>query len=100
VKAFNQLPAGTLAAQVSAGQGKRVVFISSNSSEANSQITRFADRLGLSAVELGRIDEGGRLIEAPNALGPPVVSSEKTTLSGGAGLAGDAPGADGQNRGC
>jgi predicted dinucleotide-binding enzyme len=43
-----------------------MVFISSNSSEASSQITRFADRLGLSAVELGRIDEGGRLIEAPS----------------------------------
>jgi predicted dinucleotide-binding enzyme len=68
VKAFNHLPANTLAAQVPAGQGKRVVFISSNSHEASAQIAHLAKALGLSAVELGRIDEGGRLIQVPNAL--------------------------------
>lgn len=68
VKAFNQLPAQTLAAEVPSGQGKRVVFVSSDSDEASSQIAELARTLGLSPVELGRIDEGGRLIEVPGAL--------------------------------
>ncbi|MFE5140768.1 NADPH-dependent F420 reductase [Streptomyces fagopyri] len=68
VKAFNQLPAQTLAAEVPSGQGKRVVFVSSDSGEASSRIAELAGTLGLSAVELGRIDEGGRLIQVPGAL--------------------------------
>ncbi|MFF2518389.1 NADPH-dependent F420 reductase [Streptomyces sp. NPDC058086] len=68
VKAFNQLPAQTLAAEVPSGQGKRVVFVSSNSREASSQIAQLTGTLGLSAVELGRVDEGGRLIQVPDAL--------------------------------
>ncbi|MER7923059.1 NAD(P)-binding domain-containing protein [Streptomyces sp. NPDC096057] len=68
VKAFNQLPAQTLAAEVPSGHGKRVVFVSSNSEEASSQIAELTRTLGLSAVELGRIDEGGRLIQVPGAL--------------------------------
>jgi predicted dinucleotide-binding enzyme len=68
VKAFNQLPARTLAAEVPAGQGRRVVFVAGDSAEATARIARLADTLGLAAVELGRLDEGGRLIEAPHAL--------------------------------
>jgi len=68
VKAFNQLPARTLAAPVPDGQGRRVVFISSDSAGASADIAKFTEALGLSAVELGKIGEGGRLIQAPNAL--------------------------------
>ena len=68
VKAFNQLPAQVLAAPVPPGQGRRVVFISSDSPESSIQIARLAETLGLSPVELGMIGEGGRLIQAPNAL--------------------------------
>jgi len=68
VKAFNQLPAQTLAAPVPPSPGRRVVFISSDFPESSGQIAQLADALGLSAVELGRISEGGRLIEVPNAL--------------------------------
>jgi 8-hydroxy-5-deazaflavin:NADPH oxidoreductase len=68
VKAFNQLPAQTLAAAVPPTQGRRVVFISSDFPESSTQIAQLADALGLSAIELGRISEGGRLIEVPNAL--------------------------------
>jgi hypothetical protein len=68
VKAFNQLPAQTLAAPVPPAQGRRVVFISSDFPESSAQIAQLADALGLSAVELGAIGEGGRLIEVPNAL--------------------------------
>ena len=68
VKAFNQLPAQVLAAPVPAAQGRRVVFISSDSSESSAHIAQLTETLGLSPVQLGRIGEGGRLIQAPNAL--------------------------------
>ena len=45
-----------------------MVFISSDFPESSAQIAQLADALGLSAVELGAIGEGGRLIEVPNAL--------------------------------
>ncbi|MFE2716516.1 NADPH-dependent F420 reductase [Streptomyces mirabilis] len=68
VKAFNQLPAKTLAAKNPSAQSKRVLFVSSNSEDASTEVARLVEQLGLAAVELGRIDEGGRLIQAPNAL--------------------------------
>ena len=68
VKGFNQLPAQTLAAQVPDGQGRRVVFISSDSAAASADIAKLTEALGLSAVELGKVGEGGRLIQVPNAL--------------------------------
>ena len=68
VKAFNQLPAQVLAAPVPAAQGRRVVFISSDFPESSAHIAQLTETLGLSPVQLGRIGEGGRLIQAPNAL--------------------------------
>jgi len=68
VKAFNQLPANVLARPLPAGDGKTVVFIASNSSSASKEIARIAEQLGYAPVELGRVDEGGRLIQARNAL--------------------------------
>lgn len=68
VKAFNQLPANTLAAELDPELGKRVIFIATDSPEAGDRIADLVGDLGLAAVQLGRIDEGGRLIQAPNAL--------------------------------
>jgi predicted dinucleotide-binding enzyme len=68
VKAFNTLPAGTLASQLDPAAGRRVIFIATDDPEAGDRIAGLVGELGLSAVQLGRIDEGGRLIEVPNAL--------------------------------
>jgi len=68
VKAFNQLPANTLAAAVDPNLGRRVIFIATDSPGAGDQIATLVKDLGMAAVQLGRIDEGGRLIQAPNAL--------------------------------
>lgn len=68
VKAFNQLPANVLTRQLPDGDGKTVIFIASNSVSASKEISRIAKQLGYSPVELGRIDEGGRLIQARNSL--------------------------------
>jgi hypothetical protein len=68
VKAFNQLPANVLARQLAAHDGKTVIFIASNFVSASKEISRIAEMLGYSPVELGRVDEGGHLIQARNAL--------------------------------
>jgi len=68
VKAFNQLPANTLAAELDPEVGRRVIFIATDSPDAGDRVADLVGDLGLAAVQLGRIDEGGRLIQAPNAL--------------------------------
>jgi 8-hydroxy-5-deazaflavin:NADPH oxidoreductase len=68
VKAFNQLPANTLAAELDPEVGRRVIFIATDWPQAGDRVAKLVDDLGLAAVQLGRIDEGGRLIQAPNAL--------------------------------
>lgn len=68
VKAFNQLPSAILAAELDPAVGRRVIFIATDSPAAGDRIAELVDELGLAAVQLGRIDEGGRLIQAPNAL--------------------------------
>lgn len=68
VKAFNQLPASVLAAELDPGVGRRVVFVATDAPEAGERIAALVAGLGLAAVQLGRLDEGGRLIQAPNAL--------------------------------
>ena len=68
VKAFNQLPANTLQAELAPGTGRRVIFIATNDPDAGDEIAVLVETLGMAAVQLGRTDEGGRLIEAPHAL--------------------------------
>jgi predicted dinucleotide-binding enzyme len=67
VKAFNQLPVKALASPVPAG-GKRVVFVSSDHDDASAEVAKLAEQLGFAPIEVGKLDEGGRLIQAPNAL--------------------------------
>lgn len=67
VKAFNQLRWQDLLRPVPAG-GSRVVFIAGDHEDANSTVAGLAERLGFAPVDLGKIAEGGRLIQAPNAL--------------------------------
>ena len=68
VKAFNQLPANVLERELPLAHGKKVVFIASNDAPASAIIAGLAASIGFAPVELGRIDEGGRLIQARNAL--------------------------------
>jgi 8-hydroxy-5-deazaflavin:NADPH oxidoreductase len=68
VKGFNQLPANVLSRELPADDGKIVVHLASNSPDASQRVAEIAESLGYAAVELGRIDEGGRLIQARNAL--------------------------------
>jgi 8-hydroxy-5-deazaflavin:NADPH oxidoreductase len=67
VKAFNQLSVQVLSSPVPNG-GKRVVFISSDYEDASAEVVSLAEKLGFAPIEVGKIGEGGRLIQARNAL--------------------------------
>ena len=65
VKAFNHLPAGVLAQGARTPQGgRRVVFISSDDDAASTSVATLVDRLGFAPIELGKIGEGGLLVQA------------------------------------
>ena len=68
VKSFNQTAARQLAEKRPPEFGKRVVFVSSNTSAASAVVAGLCTELGFAPIELGRIDEGGVLIQARNAL--------------------------------
>jgi predicted dinucleotide-binding enzyme len=61
VKAFNTLPAAVLAQEPKTAEGKRTVFHSSNSEQATAMAAELIATLGYAPINLGRIDEGGRL---------------------------------------
>ena len=67
VKAFNQLPMKALSGPVPPG-GKRVVFIASDDEDASASVAGLTGELGFAPIEVGKISEGGRLIQARNAL--------------------------------
>ena len=64
VKGFNHLPAGTLAADPNVNGGRRVVFLSSDDDDAAGPVTALAEQLGFAPVHLGKLEEGGTLVQA------------------------------------
>jgi predicted dinucleotide-binding enzyme/polyisoprenoid-binding protein YceI len=68
VKSFNQTAARQLAEKRPSEFGRRVVFVSSNDSAASALVAGLCTDLGFAPIELGRIDQGGVLIQARNAL--------------------------------
>lgn len=64
VKAFNHLPAGVLAQGAATQGGRRVVFISSDDDTASASVASLVKQLGFAPVELGKLDEGGLLVQA------------------------------------
>jgi 8-hydroxy-5-deazaflavin:NADPH oxidoreductase len=65
VKAFNHLAAASLARGPTTLQGgRRVVFVSSDDDAASASVAGLVDRLGFAPVELGKLGEGGLLVQA------------------------------------
>lgn len=64
VKAFNQLPLKVLAAPVPDDVGRRAVFVSSDHEDASGAVAKLVEELGFAAIEVGKLAEGGRLIQA------------------------------------
>ena len=73
VKGFNHLPAGVLAADPRVKGGRRVVFLSSDHDEAVPQVAALAERLGYAPVSLGKLGEGGALIQARGRSWAPLI---------------------------
>jgi 8-hydroxy-5-deazaflavin:NADPH oxidoreductase len=68
VKAFNQLPIRALIAPLPDSTGRRVVFVASDYEDASAEVSHLAEQLGFAPVQVGKIAEGGRLIQARAAL--------------------------------
>jgi hypothetical protein len=68
VKSFNQLPMRVLIAPLPDLTGRRVVFIASDYEDASAEVSQLAERLGFAPIQVGKIAEGGRLIQARAAL--------------------------------
>ena len=67
-KSFNQLPMRVLIAPLPDLTGRRVVFIASDYEDASAEVSQLAERLGFAPIQVGKIAEGGRLIQARAAL--------------------------------
>ena len=64
VKAFNHLPAQKLAEDPDIKGGRRVIFLSSDDEKAAGQVAALVEQLGFAPVELGKLAEGGLLVQA------------------------------------
>jgi len=62
VKAMNHLPYEVFETAIHGENGRRAVFVSSNDPDASSTVARLAEEVGFAPIELGRLDEGGRLL--------------------------------------
>ena len=73
VKAFNHLPAATLAADPVVEGGHRVVFLSSDDDDAIAPVAALARQLGFAPIGLGRLAEGGALVHARDRIWGPLI---------------------------
>ncbi len=73
VKGFNHLGAGTLATDPNSEGGHRVVFLASDDEAAVARVADLAKRLGFAPVNLGKIAEGGTLVQARGRVWGPLI---------------------------
>ena len=73
VKAFNHLPAGVLAEDPAVDGGRRVLFLSSDDASATATVAALVERLGYAPVSLGKLAEGGQLVQGRNGIWAPLV---------------------------
>ena len=64
VKAFNHLPAKVLAEDPDVKGGRRVIFLSSEDEDAAGQVATLVEQLGFAPVQLGKLNQGGLLVQA------------------------------------
>jgi predicted dinucleotide-binding enzyme len=73
VKGFNHLLAGTLATDPNVEGSHRVVFLSSDDEDAAARVAELAERLGFAPVKLGKLEEGGTLVQARGRVWGPLI---------------------------
>ena len=83
VKAFNHLAAAKLAADPDVGGGgRRVIFVSSDDEGATAPVEALAERLGFAPVKLGRLAEGGTLVQARGRSWAPLIFQDLAKVAG------------------
>jgi predicted dinucleotide-binding enzyme len=60
----NQLPMRALIAALPDSTGCRVVFVASDYEDGNAEVSHLAEQMGFAPIQVGKIAEGGRLIQA------------------------------------
>ena len=73
VKAFNHLAANKLAEDPKIDGEHRVVFLSSDDQTAGNKVAKLVERLGFAPVWLGRLTEGGLLVQARGNTWAPLI---------------------------
>lgn len=73
VKAFNHLPAGVLAQDPATADGRRVIFLSSDDEGATATVAALIEQLGYAPVSLGKIADGGQLVQARDKSWAPLI---------------------------
>jgi len=73
VKGFNHLPARTLAADPNVNGSRRVVFLSSDDQAAAAQVADLSEQLGVAPVNLGKLAEGGALVQVLDKSWAPLI---------------------------
>jgi 8-hydroxy-5-deazaflavin:NADPH oxidoreductase len=73
VKAFNHLGAKTLAEDPNVNGERRVIFLSSDDQAAADKVAKLVERLGFAPVQLGRLTEGGLLVQARGNTWAPLI---------------------------
>lgn len=73
VKAFNHLAAAVLAQDPDVGAGRRVIFLSSDDEGAVATVAALVEKLGYAPVSLGKIAEGGQLVQARGKSWAPLI---------------------------
>ena len=63
VKTLNQLPAKLLAADPADKGGRRTMFVAGNDGTATAAVVQLVADLGFAPIMLGKLNEGGRLLE-------------------------------------
>ena len=73
VKAFNHLAAGVLAQDPATAAGRRVIFLSGDDESATTTVAALVQRLGYAPISLGKIAEGGQLVQARDKSWAPLI---------------------------
>ena len=72
-KGFNHLIAATLASDPVVQGGHRVVFLSSDDEDATAPVAALAKQLGFAPISLGKLNEGGTLVQARDRVWGPLI---------------------------
>jgi 8-hydroxy-5-deazaflavin:NADPH oxidoreductase len=73
VKGFNHLPAAILGGDPGVKGGRRVVFLSSDDEAAAPPVVALAEQLGFAPIWLGKLNEGGSLVQARGRSWAPLI---------------------------